>query len=740
MNVKKKTTKIRIILAILAVIIVSLILEIFVLDKVNRNSADNTTEVLIDQVAKAVKVNIQSEKDVVDALMKDYIVRAKSVSYILDKGTIDENDIEELKDFALVMGIDEIHIFDSKGNIVSGTNPEYYGLNFNSGKQMSYFLPMLVDKTLSMCQDTTPNTAENKDMMYAITWNEAGTRMIQVGIEPSRFLKEVEREEIPDILYNIPPYDGIDIYIAEKESGVIVASTRVDREDKTLDEIGIVKKNADISVMDSETISLDGYRNYCRFKQVDNYICVVTYSTKANVSGFLSVISVELLYMIIAGGTIFFFILRFLNVNEAKNEQFSVLKSMSGIFYSMYAVNLKDNTAVEYNAKNEVKQFADLAEGAREKMIEVMNRVIVDEFKEDALKFTDLSTLADRMQRKRVITEEFVGKRIGWFRASFIVIERDESGKASKVIYTTRSIDEEKKNEEKLIQKSNTDELTGLLNRRAYEEEIDEYNQKPMEENLVYFAFDVNGLKNVNDTLGHAAGDELLIGASECMKKSFGSNGKLFRTGGDEFVALIFADKKELKRIRYDFEEVVSKWTGKLVESMTVSYGYVTAKEAGKTSIQKVAVLADKRMYDAKSDHYLKVGIDRRGQRDAHIALCALYTKILRINITEDSYQIVNMDESEKSNEKGFSENISSWLSNFGNSGQVHPDDLKEYLEKTNLEYISSYFKNNKSSLSIFYRRKYGDEYKQVMLEMIPAKDYSDEDQNLYLYVKNIDK
>jgi len=740
MNVKKKTTKLRIILAILAVITISLILEIFVLNKVNRDSADNTTKVLIDQVAKALQVNIQSREEVVEALKKDYIIRAKSVSYILDKGTIDENNVDEFNSFARMMGIDEIHVFDSKGNIVSGTNPEYYGLNFNSGKQMSYFLPMLVDKTLSMCQDTTPNTAENKDMMYAITWNEAGTRMIQVGIEPSRFLKEVNREDIPEILDNIPPYDGIDIYIAEKESREIVASTRKERENKTLDDIGIVQKNVDLSIVHSETLSLEGYRHYCKFKQVDNYICVVTYSTKANVSGFLTIISVELLYMIIAGGTIFFFILRFLNVNEAKNEQFSVLKSMSGIFYSMYAVNLKNNTAVEYNAKNEVKQFADLAEGAREKMIEVMNRVVVDEFKEDALKFTDLSTLADRMQRKRVITKEFVGKRIGWFRASFIVIERDESGKAIKVIYTTRSIDEEKKNEEKLIQKSNTDELTGLLNRRAYEEEIDEYNQKPMEENLVYFAFDVNGLKNVNDTLGHAAGDELLIGASECMKKSFGSNGKLFRTGGDEFVALIFADKKELKRIRYDFEEVVSKWTGKLVDSMTVSYGYVTAKEAGKISIQKVAVLADKRMYDAKSDHYLKVGIDRRGQRDAHIALCALYTKILRINITEDSYQIVNMDESEKSNEKGFSENISSWLSNFGTSGQVHPDDLKEYLEKTNLEYISSYFKNNKSSLSIFYRRKYGDEYKQVMLEMIPAKDYSDENQNLYLYVKNIDK
>ena len=41
---------------------------------------------------------------------------------------------------------------------------------------MEYFKPMLKNKNLTMCQDVTPNTAEGKELMYAITWNEAGTR------------------------------------------------------------------------------------------------------------------------------------------------------------------------------------------------------------------------------------------------------------------------------------------------------------------------------------------------------------------------------------------------------------------------------------------------------------------------------------------------------------------------------------------------------------------------------------
>ena len=51
------------------------------------------------------------------------------------------------------MSIDEIHIFDKTGKIYSGTVPKYYGYNFNSGKQIGYFKPMLKNKTLTMCQD-----------------------------------------------------------------------------------------------------------------------------------------------------------------------------------------------------------------------------------------------------------------------------------------------------------------------------------------------------------------------------------------------------------------------------------------------------------------------------------------------------------------------------------------------------------------------------------------------------------
>ena len=97
-----------------------------------------------------------------------------------------------------MISVDEIHLFDTKGYIYSGSVPKYFGYSFDSGEQMAYFKPMLKDKKLTMCQDVTPNTSEAKEMMYAITWNEAGNKMIQVGIEPKRLLNEAKQNEVSD--------------------------------------------------------------------------------------------------------------------------------------------------------------------------------------------------------------------------------------------------------------------------------------------------------------------------------------------------------------------------------------------------------------------------------------------------------------------------------------------------------------------------------------------------------------
>lgn len=180
------------------------------------------------------------------------------------------------------------------------------------------------------------------------------------------------------------------------------------------------------------------------------------------------------------------------------------------------------------------------------------------------------------------------------------------------VMLQNEIIAQEKRNVQKWMKKSNTDELTGFYNRHAYEADMTILENGMPDDDFVYVSADVNSLKAVNDTYGHSAGDELLLGAAECLSECFGLYGKLYRIGGDEFIALIYANEEQLNSIRHDIEERTIAWKGKLITGLTISCGYVTKLETQDMSIRQMAILADRRMYEAKDEYYRRKGIERR--------------------------------------------------------------------------------------------------------------------------------
>ena len=113
-----------------------------------------------------------------------------------------------------------------------------------------------------------------------------------------------------------------------------------------------------------------------------------------------------------------------------------------------------------------------------------------------------------------------------------------------------------------------------------------------------------------------------------------------------------------------------------------------------------------------------------------------MYAKVLQINLTKDTFQIEKNNLDETNDVKEHYESISAWLKGIAESGLIHPDDLEEYLDKTDLSYLRSYFLKNNDSLRIFYRRKINDEYQKVIMELIPSAEFTPEDQRLFLYVK----
>lgn len=157
-----------------------------------------------------------------------------------------------------------------------------------------------------------------------------------------------------------------------------------------------------------------------------------------------------------------------------------------------------------------------------------------------------------------------------------------------------------------------TDELTGLYNRRAYEEDCAKIEREGMLSKYCIIMMDVNGLKFANDNFGHAAGDELIIGSANCMMTTFGGHGRVYRVGGDEFVALIKANREKLDESIVTFAHVTQNWKGTLVKELTISVGAAVCEEHPEMTFDQVKELADKLMYEDKDEYYRRTGKTRR--------------------------------------------------------------------------------------------------------------------------------
>jgi len=173
------------------------------------------------------------------------------------------------------------------------------------------------------------------------------------------------------------------------------------------------------------------------------------------------------------------------------------------------------------------------------------------------------------------------------------------------LLFQYRKLSREKLNAEKETSRAfqtmaNTDSLTGIRNKHAYTENeaiINRQIRSGTVEKLAVVIGDINGLKYVNDTLGHAAGDQLIKDASAMICEAF-SHGAVFRIGGDEFAIL-------LQGVGFDTMDEVIGALNRRVEAnikankVVVSIGYAVLTPQDR-QLSDVFERADNMMYERK--------------------------------------------------------------------------------------------------------------------------------------------
>jgi len=174
------------------------------------------------------------------------------------------------------------------------------------------------------------------------------------------------------------------------------------------------------------------------------------------------------------------------------------------------------------------------------------------------------------------------------------------------------SIIEEEKSRNLLYNMAHVDNMTNVNNRRTFDEYMDAHAGEAVPDDFVFFSFDLNELKEANDSHGHDAGDELIIGAARCMKDVLGPHGSVYRTGGDEFAAIINIPESERDNVVRKLKARFDGWKGKLLPKLSISMGYVSATEKPGMTLDDIRREADRRMYAHKTEFYKQEGNDRR--------------------------------------------------------------------------------------------------------------------------------
>ena len=147
-----------------------------------------------------------------------------------------------------------------------------------------------------------------------------------------------------------------------------------------------------------------------------------------------------------------------------------------------------------------------------------------------------------------------------------------------------------------MIEKASIDSMTGILNRKAVDHQI--ADRLVSAKNGFLFMIDIDNFKALNDTLGHAAGDEALIHFTSEIKNNFRSEDLIGRVGGDEFIVFM-TDTDSEQAARHKAEQLLSRIAKWEKAALSASIGIACYPKDGST-YEELYEAADAAMYQVK--------------------------------------------------------------------------------------------------------------------------------------------
>lgn len=613
-------------ITVILFLIANYFIQIFILE---RNMV-KSSESLFSQIGQVIEENEKELEQVEADLSESCILRAHAAAYILqqDKSKIENTD--EINKIASLLEVDEIHIFNEKGILYAGNKPDYYGYSMGSGNQIKFFKPMLEDKTLSLCQGVTPNTAQYKLMQYAACWMADGTSIVQVGLEPERVLEQTKKNEISYVFSLFATDDGSELLAVDSETYGVSGTTNPEFLGRKVTQLGMSKDQI-TNWGKGFYAQINGIQHYCVFEKQGNLILGRIYDTSelfreindGNLRLFIYLAVIAIVLVVAITHYLEKYIISSISEIKSKmqiiahgnlDERVNVDKTPEFQELSGYINHMVESLLATTDKMSEALDAADLQIGIFEYNLR-MTRVratskvseILELSTEEAERLFHSRTGFD-LWMKQCFRRPLQGENhiyvIKEKPPRYVEIEKFVKQDSVFGILVDRTEDILKKMD--LERELSEDDLTKLSSRRGFFEQVECIFADPQQmKQAAIVMIDADGLKKVNDTYGHNRGDRYLREIGAVLKKLDAPGQITARLSGDEFAIFLYGMEqrseldvwlKNLDRLRN--ESVMKLDTGDEIR-LSFSFGAGYYLEDG-TDCRLMLQAADRRMYEDK--------------------------------------------------------------------------------------------------------------------------------------------
>lgn len=593
-------------------------------------SQKKSSEEIFSQLEQLIESNAADLEQAKEDFSEKCIQSARMAAYFVQYYPSVTSSLEQSRELAEKLNVDEVHFFTKEGEIYAGTHPEYYGYTFYSGEQMMFFLPMLEDRSLELCQEITPNTAEGKEMQYAAVWMEDGSGIVQIGMEPRRLQQEIREKSLRNIISAFPmDWQGY-LSVVDIEAGRIIASTAENLIGRDVSgETGTGKKSEGVTMLHYNF----GGKKYCAYlKSYGGYLLIRTYLSEYSLRSSIESTIFVLLYMVLVAVAVISIIVWYVNEKLSNNLTYIVndlkkiekgnldnitintgIKEFDELIF--YINQLLKSIRLNWYRLSNVLDRGQIPIGIYESDL-FYKKEFINERLFEILGIGDQENLP-QSEMAQIVKKKLEEAQMRCVKQSEQIFEYNRNDE-TKYLRIEKFMDEQSVtycvtdmtlwwNELNVLrEQSSQDSLTGLYNRRGFTDRMDELFLHPQDmDYAVMIMVDADGLKRVNDVYGHEAGDEYLIKIGKILETAAKANAVCARIGGDEFVLFLYGNDSR-QRMKEAIVELESWRSEKFMEddsgiavSVEFSVGYAFYPMDGQ-DYHILMRIADENMYQEK--------------------------------------------------------------------------------------------------------------------------------------------